>query len=252
MFYHTVVLNLFRPLRKLSIIDSEVSPRKICEDMADRAAALVTTYRNLYGLRHVPILLTHVIFTSTIIHLLHFTDTPTAPRMRPINETLDLRLAESISSLRETTSNHNFSTRLLCVLKALVERWNIKLPSRVENAIAPILTNNSMALPTGNLQYSLQPTGPPQNNAYLESVFPGGPPMPQLASLPSEEPSGSFYWSPSYDGSVPLPIYAAVNQIDHSTGFSQLEDQWQHLDQYGYQVAANYHRIPQGFSDNVH
>ena len=219
MYYHTVVLNLFRPLCKFRIIDSEVSPRRICVEMADSAAALVTTYRNLYGLRHVPILLTHVIFTSTIIHLLRFTDNSTAPRVRLDNDAPDLRLAESITSLHETTSNHNFSTRLLRVLMALVERWNIKLPSMVENALAPSPTKNPMALPTGNLQYSLQPPGPPQNHTYHESVFPGGPPMPQLASPPSDDPSGNFYWSPFYDGSVPLPSYAAVNQIDDPRAF---------------------------------
>ena len=252
MYYHTVVLNLFRPLWKWDIINSKVSPRKICHKMADSAAALVATYRRLYGLRRVPILLTHVIFTSTIVHLLRFTDDSAAPHETPDNSAADVGLAESITSLHETTANHRFSTRLLRVIVALVERWNIELPPVVEGALRPYPTKYPMALPTEDLQYSLQPPDPPQNNTYHESVFPGGPPMPQLASPPSHDPSGNFYWSPFYDGSVPLPSHAAVSQIHDSTGFSRPEDQWQHLDQYGYQVAAYDHRTPQGFSGDGH
>ena len=63
----------------------------------------------------------------------------------------------SITSLRETTPNHSFSTRLLRVIVALVERWNIQPPPIVEEALAPSPTENPMALPTENLQYSLHP-----------------------------------------------------------------------------------------------
>ena len=259
MYYHTVVLNLFRPLLKLDIINSKVSPLHICLEMANRAAALVATYRRLYGLRRVPILLTHVIFTSSIIHLLpytnnsatlHLSESIRSLRDKTPDEAADTRLAESITSLHETTPNHNFSTRLLLVIVALVKRWNIQLPPKVETALAASLTGNPMALPTENLQYSLHPPGPPQNNSYHESAVPGGPPMPPLASPLSYDPSGNLYWSPFDDGSVPLPSHTAVSEMDDSAGFPRPEDQWQHLEQYGFQVAAYDHRIPQEFSVN--
>lgn len=247
MYYHTVVLNLFRPLLKFNILNSKVSPREICREMADSAAALVATYRRLYGLRRVPILLTHVIFTSSIIHLLRYTNSSDAPRETTPNNAADLRLAESIASLHETTSNHSFSTRLLRVIVALVEQWDIQLPAVVEGALIPSPTENPVALPTEDLQYSLHPTSPPQNSTYHGIVVPGGPPMPPLASPPSYNHSGNFYWSPFDDGSVPVPSHTAPSQMDDSAGFPQPENQWQHLDQYGFQVAAYDHRIPQGF-----
>ena len=72
----------------------------------------------------------------------------------------------SITNLRETTPNHSFSTRLSRVIVALLERWNIQLPLVVEEALAPSPTENPMALPTENLQYSLHPPDPPQNHTY--------------------------------------------------------------------------------------
>ena len=252
MYYHTVVLNLFRPLLKFDIIDSKVSPLEICLEMADSAASLVATYRRLYGLRRVPILLTHVIFTSTIIHLLPFTkssgalhlpESITSLRETARDDSAASRLAESITSLHETTPNHNFSTRLLGVIVSLLERWNIQLPPVVESALADSLAEDSMTLPTENLQYSLHPPNPPQSNTYDANVAA----MPSLAGPLSYDPSGNFYWSPFIDGSVPLPSHTAVSQMDDSAGLPQPGDQWQHLDQYGFQVAAYDHRIPQGF-----
>ena len=259
MYYHTVVLNLFRPLLKFDIINSEVSPLEICLQMADSAAALVATYRRLYGLRRVPILLTHVIFTSTIIHLLpltnnsadlHLPESITILGETARNTSADSPLAESITSLHETTPNHSFSYRLLLVIMKLVKRWNIQLPPRAEDALAAALAENSMILPPENLQYSLHPPDPPQSNTYHATVAPRGPFMPSLASPLSYNPWGNFYWAPFDDGSVPLPSHTAVSQMDDSAGLPQRGDQWQHLDQYGFRVAADDHRIPQGFSVN--
>ena len=261
MYYHTVVLNLFRPFLKFDIINSKVSPLKICLEMADSAAALVATYRRLYGLRRVPILLTHVIFTSTIIHLLPFTnnsaalhlpDSITSLRETARNTSADSSLAESITSIHETTPNHSFSIRLMGVIVALVKRWNIHLPLSAEVALADALAEESMMLPTENLQYGLRPPEPPQSNTYHASVAPRGPSMPSLASPLSYDPSGNIYWSAFNNGSVPLPSHKGVSQMDDSAGLPQPWDQWQHLDQYGFRAAAYDHRIPQGFSANGH
>ena len=261
MYYHTVVLNLFRPLLKFDIINSKVSPLKICLEMADSATALVATYRRLYGLRRVPILLTHVLFTSTIIHLVPFTNNSaalylpeniTSLRETARNTSADSRLAESITSLRETTPNHSFSTRLLGIILRLVKRWNIQLPQPAEGVLANALAGDSMIFPTENLQYGLHPQDPPQSNNYHASVAPRGPSIPSLASPLSYDTSGNFYWAPFNDGSVPLPSHTAASHMDDSAGFPQPEDQWQHIDQYGFQVAADDHRIPQGFFVNGH
>ena len=257
MYYHMVVLNLFRPLLKFDIIGSKVSPLEICLKMADSAADLVATYRREYGLRRVPILLTHVIFTSTIIHLLPFTNSSgalhlpesiTSLRETTGDDSAASRLAESITSLHETTPNHNFSTRLLRVIRKLVERWNIRLPPGVEAALPDFLAGDSMILPSENLRYSLHPPDLPQSNAYNANLAA----MPSLAGPLSYQPSRNFYWSPFDDGSVPLSSHTAVSQMDDSMELPRPGDQWQHEDQYGFEVAAYDHRIPQGFHLNGH
>ena len=235
MYYHTVVLHLFRPFLKLNVMKSNVSPREICMECADSAAGLVAAYRRIYGLRRVPVLLTHVILTSSIIHLMHLPSTSAA-----------LHLAEGITSLRETTLCHGFSVRLSGIIVSLAKRWNIQLPAVVEEALADTAAGDPMNLPPENPQYSFHTPDPSQNNTYLESVVAGHLPMNPLASPLSYAPSGNIYWSPFIDGSVPLQSHTAVSQMDDSGVLHQPVDQWQHLDQYGFEIAAHDHQIPQG------
>ena len=241
MYYHTVVLHLFRPFLKLNFKDSNISPREICMECADSAAGLVAAYRRLYGLRRVPILLTHVLLTSSITHLLHLPNTSAA-----------LHLAQSITSLRETTLNHRFSIRLFRIIVALAKQWNIQLPAVVEEALVDTSAEDSMALPPENPQYGFHTTDLSQNATYLQSAVSGHLPMCSLASPVSYAPAGNFYWSPFIDGSVPLQSHIAVSQMDNSAVLHQPVDQWQHLDQYGFQVAAHDRQIPQGVSASGH
>ena len=237
MYYHTVVLHLFRPFLKLNLTNSNVSPREICMESADSAAGLVAAYRRLYGLRRVPVLLTHVILTSSIIHLLHLPNTSAA-----------LHLAQSITSLRETTLNHVFSIRSFRIIMALAKQWKIQLPAVVEEAAADTPAGDSMDLPPEGLQYSFHNPDPSQNNGYIESGVSGHPPMSTLASPLSYAPSGGCYWSPFIDGSVPLQSHSPVSQMDVSAVLHQPVDPWQHIVQDGFQVAAHDHQIPQMFS----
>ena len=82
----------------------------------------------------------------------------------------------SITSLHETIPKHSFSTRLLRLIVALVTRWNIQLQPPAEDALADALADaltvaltdalaeDSMILPTENLQCSLRPPDPAQSN----------------------------------------------------------------------------------------
>ena len=78
-----------------------------------------------------------------------------------------------------------------------------------------------------NPRYRLLSPDPFQNNICHESVVPGGPSIPSLASPLSYDPSQNFSWSPFIDGSVPIPSHTAVGQMEYSTGLPQLGNQWQ-------------------------
>ena len=91
----------------------------------------------------------------------------------------------------------------------------------------------------GSLHHRLPPPHPYQNNIYHESVVPGGPSIPSLASPLSYDPSQNFSWSPSIDGGIPLAKYTETDQMDYSAGLSQLGDRGE-LYQYG---SSNYNSV---------
>ena len=101
-------------------------------------------------------------------------------------------------------------------------------------------------------RYNIHTTDLAQNNTYLESGIYGHLPMSSLASPLSYAPSGNFYWSPLIDGSIPLQCHIAASQMDNSAVLHQPVDQWQHLDQYGFRVAAHDPQIPQRVSVTGH
>ena len=93
--------------------------------------------------------------------------------------------------------------------------------------------------------------GSAANLQYRQSVIPGGPSIPSLASPLSYDPSQNFFWSPFIDGSVPLPNYTETDQIDYSAGLSQLGNRGE-LYQYGSannnSVNGLYYDLSQDFS----
>ena len=237
MYYHTVVLHLFRPFLRVNIAKSNLSPRQICLKCADSAAQLVATYRGLYGLRRIPMAVTHVILASSIVHLMDLDITSAAQH-----------LARSITSLRETTPNHSISRRLLGIIEELIRRWNIELPAAVEEVLAGPPVGDWTGLPPEDLQYDFHTMDSAHNNTYLKSGINGQPHVSSLTSPSSCAPLKDFYWSPFIDGSNPLQSYTAASQMDNSAVLHQMVDQWQHLDEYGFQVAAHGRQIPQGIS----
>ena len=54
MYYHFAILLLFRPLIKLRIIGSSISPRDVCSQAADAITGLLRSYAQLYTLRRTP------------------------------------------------------------------------------------------------------------------------------------------------------------------------------------------------------
>ncbi|KAK9243073.1 hypothetical protein V1506DRAFT_27191 [Lipomyces tetrasporus] len=54
MYYHFAILLLFRPLIKLRIVGSKVSPGDVCSQAADAIQGLLTSYTRLYTLQLTP------------------------------------------------------------------------------------------------------------------------------------------------------------------------------------------------------
>lgn len=69
MYYHFAILLLFRPLIKLRIIGSSVTPRDVCSQAADAIHGLSRSYSQLYTLRRTPSFVPYFVLTSSIMHL---------------------------------------------------------------------------------------------------------------------------------------------------------------------------------------
>ncbi|KAK9342490.1 hypothetical protein V1522DRAFT_415990, partial [Lipomyces starkeyi] len=69
MYYHFAISLLFRPLIKLRIVGSKVSPRDVCSQAADAIQGLLTAKSRLYTLQRTPAFVPDFALTSSIMHL---------------------------------------------------------------------------------------------------------------------------------------------------------------------------------------
>src|SRR3954471_24456523 len=69
MYYHFAILLLFRPLIKLRIIGSSITPKDVCAQAADAISGLLRSYSQLYTLRRTPSFVPYFVLTSSIMHL---------------------------------------------------------------------------------------------------------------------------------------------------------------------------------------
>lgn len=134
MYYHFAILLLFRPLIKLRIIGSTITPRDVCCQAADAIQGLLRSYSQLYTLRRTPSFVPYFVLTSAIMHLaIGAVDTgdsqkPTSENLKAVAK-LNPRVAESlkqgISDLAEMAPCHHFAEQALNILRYLAKKWHI-------------------------------------------------------------------------------------------------------------------------------
>ncbi|KAH8884399.1 hypothetical protein GQ53DRAFT_399706 [Thozetella sp. PMI_491] len=148
MYYHFAILLLFRPLIKLRILGSKVSPRDVCIQAADAIQGLLRSYSQLYTLRRTPSFVPYFVLTSSIVHLAIGASppsaetpeasgassqkgppSPTQQRRRPSK--IEPRVAEAISQgiadLTEMAPCHHFAEQALNILRYLAKKWDIEV-----------------------------------------------------------------------------------------------------------------------------
>ncbi|KAF4451946.1 hypothetical protein F53441_5141 [Fusarium austroafricanum] len=159
MYYHFAILLLFRPLIKLRIIGSKVSPRDVCSQAADAIQGLLRSYSSLYTLRRTPSFVPYFVLTSAIMHLAIGatavgSDTTEADMEKAVK--VDPRVAESItqgiSDLTEMAPCHQFAEQALNILRYLAVKWNIDVENNTEKLTAD--EYDRLVLPhTGSLNF---------------------------------------------------------------------------------------------------
>ncbi|RGP65369.1 nitrate assimilation regulatory nira [Fusarium sporotrichioides] len=159
MYYHFAILLLFRPLIKLRIIGSKVSPRDVCSQAADAIQGLLRSYSSLYTLRRTPSFVPYFVLTSAIMHLaigaISVNPEATEADMKKAVK-VDPRVAESItqgiSDLTEMAPCHQFAEQALNILRYLAAKWNIDVEHNVDKLTAE--EYDRLVLPqTGSLNF---------------------------------------------------------------------------------------------------
>lgn len=241
MYYHTVVLHLFRPFLKVDLLDSKLSPREICTQSAEAVSSLVTRYRNLYSLRRVCIILAHIILSTSTVHLLNLPN-PSATRS----------LADSVRALREMSMNSAFAGRCLRIIISLGTKWGIKLPSEVQEATATLSPETMLPSPdSGEFFAPLQPhtdphrPNPGRRHSATEMLMPtatangssntsSGTSAP---SAPAANPSDLF-WTPFPDHSMPLQVNPEPGPMDIIAMLDIRLTDWEQFNRDGFKMAS--------------
>jgi hypothetical protein len=144
MYYHFAILLLFRPLIKLRIIGSSLTPKDVCAQAADAIQGLLRSYSQLYTLRRTPSFVPYFVLTSSIMHLaIGAASSGGSPEglkaeapspeggesMPPPASKMDPRVAESIKrgieDLTEMAPCHHFAEQALNILRYLAKKWGI-------------------------------------------------------------------------------------------------------------------------------
>lgn len=138
MYYHFAILLLFRPLIKLKIIGSNVSPREVCSQAADAIQGLVHSYSQLYTLRRTPSFVPYFVLTSSIMHLAIAASAPPTegkqegpvpilkdPSEANLGEKVTRSINQGIEDLAEMAPCHHFAEQALNILRYLAKKWNI-------------------------------------------------------------------------------------------------------------------------------
>ena len=234
MFYHTVVLHLFRPFLRVDLMNSKVSPRDICTSCANSIASVVSIYRQTYGLRRSPLLIPHVILSSCIIHLLNLPDPSSAQN-----------LAAGFRSLSEISINHAFALQAVDIIIALAKQWSIDLPLDVAQASyhtppeVPANTSSDM----GTRQPAppcLSPiSSPQQHDANSRKDFTNDAPFLALRNSPRPfSTPADIFWSPFTDHSVPLQANHQADPMDISALLAVQNNDWDQMNRDGFKVAS--------------
>jgi len=145
MYYHFAILLLFRPLIKLRIIGSSISPRDVCSQAADAISGLLRSYSQLYTLRRTPSFVPYFVLTSSIMHLAigaTFSEQqpagesesaqsgqPSQPptRSAKIGPRVVEAITRGIADLTEMAPCHFFAEQALNILRFLAKKWNIEV-----------------------------------------------------------------------------------------------------------------------------
>ncbi|KAK4231468.1 nitrogen assimilation transcription factor nit-4 [Podospora fimiseda] len=209
MYYHFAILLLFRPLIKLRIIGSSISPRDVCSQAADAISGLLRSYSQLYTLRRTPSFVPYFVLTSSIMHLaISTTRTNPPPGSGPnsastasstpaaqgeIDPNVTDAISRGIADLTEMAPCHHFAEQALNILKYLAKKWNIDIEIKTAPGEGPPPAEpDNVADTTRPLTSSLNFFAPNFDDSYFNCEWPVKTRKESGTDMSSESVSESF------------------------------------------------------------
>lgn len=124
MLYYSTLSHLFRPMLKVEIIDSNVRPRDKCMETANKVSELLRLYRQHFDMRACQLVLTHILLSACIVHLLFSKD----------SQTNYIYLVEGLRALEDMSVCHYFGARSFKIVYSLSKVWNLRFPEELQNS----------------------------------------------------------------------------------------------------------------------
>jgi hypothetical protein len=131
---------------KVDLIHSDVRPRDTCVDAANQVAELLRIYRKHFDMRACQLVLTHVLLSVCVVHLLHSSESQASRR----------NLVEGMQALEDMSVCHYFGARGFKIVHALSGIWKLPFPNELKSS--KLLTMESVDSPAGNSLLFQQPT----------------------------------------------------------------------------------------------
>ncbi|KAF2184347.1 hypothetical protein K469DRAFT_181613 [Zopfia rhizophila CBS 207.26] len=223
MYYHTIQVHLFRPLLKVEPIRGELSPKDMCVENANRVADLLRNYREHYDLRCGPLILTHILLSVCIVHLLFSRS----------HQTSAGNLVEGLQALEDLSICHYFGGRSFKIIYTLSQTWglpfpetilkNTKLIPRQNTPVTSPPVGNALAVPMSPYTAEQPPNGystaPAGNTVRRESssIFASDQASPSLPSS-SSAPLGNSLIVTHTSSSVMSPAMSSVSTAAPASG----------------------------------
>ena len=223
MYYHTVVLHLFRPFLKVNLLYSSVSPREVCTQSAENISSLANLHRNLYSLRRACAIMAHCILSASTIHLLNLPSLSASGHL-----TSDLR------HLREMSINHAFAGRCSRIVELLAQKWGIALPDETNQARGRTSAEPSSVSPTSTYLFS-DPGSASQSRTRRDSM---ADLLPNLDTSSTPSPSlMDLFWTPFPYQGVPLQGTLDQGPMDISAMLDVRNNNWEQYTRDGFKMA---------------
>ncbi|ORY08948.1 fungal-specific transcription factor domain-domain-containing protein [Clohesyomyces aquaticus] len=288
MYYHTIILHLFRPLLKVNLIHHNVTPRQMCIDCANKVSDLLRHYRLHYNLRACQLVLTHILLSVCIVHLLYSKESQTNAD----------NLLEGLQALEEVSTCHYFGTRAFRIIHALAKTWSLRWPDALKNSplipkddmsvVSPSVEGNAAGYPTRSSKSvstngysamtprdisvrreSLSMFAQPHNGQHGHASQTQGhqvsmiglhnpnAPLPFPSStapnMPHATADQQLFWTPIQGMGVPLVprTYQHLSPMDLNSVLGN-DDEWERMNRDGFKMSETWIQEPMDFNGNIH